>query len=162
MKTGFLTTLALAGLFAAAPLQSRGNGPGIAFTGRASGTGGHGEAVGGGGRSGGATTFNPANSFGGYGGYSGYDPYGYDYPSTNYNYPVTGESDLDTSNYDGTTWLGVEVQRALAREGYYDGPLDGVVGTGMHVAISQFQHDNDLPITGTINGRLLRALGLKE
>jgi len=157
MKTGYFGIFALAGLLiAGAPLQSRGNGPGIAFTGRSASSGGRGGAVGGGG---GYTTYAPAYSYGSYGGYY---PYGSAYPSANYNYPVTGSSDLDTSNYDSTTWLSIEVQQALARAGYYHGSGDGIVGTRTHVAISEYQHDNGLPITGTINERLLRALGLRE
>lgn len=155
MKTGLLSTLALAGLLiAGAPSESRANGPGIAFTGHSYNSGGRGIV-------GGGSYAVPGYSYGNYS-YGGYSPYSSISPSAGYNYTVPGYSDLDSSNYDGTTWLSQEVQRALARDGYYDGPADGVVGTQTHVAISLYQHENGLPITGTINDRLLRALGLRE
>jgi peptidoglycan hydrolase-like protein with peptidoglycan-binding domain len=154
MKNGFIGTLAVAALMTlGAPSQTRA-GAGIAFTGHTSASGGRG--VGGGGV---GTVFTPSYSYGEYGGYY---PYGSAFPNANSNYAEPGGSDLDTSNYDGTTWLSMEVQQALAREGYYDGPADGVVGTDTHVAISSYQQEHRLPITGTINMRLLIALGLRQ
>jgi hypothetical protein len=153
MKIGYFGMLAVAAmLMFGAPNQSRGNGPSVAFTGRSLGGGGRGTV-------GRGSFVSPSYSYGGYGGFY---PYGAAYPYAPYNYQVPGYSDLDTSNYDSTTWLSMEVQRTLARNGYYNGPVDGVVSTGTHVAISLFQQRNNLPVTGTINDRLLRALGLRN
>jgi hypothetical protein len=155
MKNGIIGTLALAALMTlSAPSQSRA-GAGIAFTGHASASGGRG--VGGGGVGIGAG-FTPAYSYGSYGGYY---PYGYTFSNSTYDFPAPGPTDLDASNYDGTTWLSIEVQQALARRGYYDGPANGIVGTDTHIAISNFQHERGFPVTGTINTRLLLALGLR-
>lgn len=54
----------------------------------------------------------------------------------------------------------VEVQRALARHGYYHGSIDGIIGPASRSAIRSFQDANGLAVTGEINGPLLRALGL--
>ena len=54
----------------------------------------------------------------------------------------------------------VEVQRALARRGYYHGPIDGDIGFGTMRAIRAYQYDNDLPVSGRIDRYLLRSLGL--
>lgn len=55
----------------------------------------------------------------------------------------------------------VDVQIALRREGYYRGPIDGDIGPGSRYAIRAYQYDNDLPVTGRIDGYLLRSLGLR-
>lgn len=156
MKNGILSIPVLAALLMlSAASQSHANGPGVAFSGHASGSAAH---VSGGGF-GGGTVFAPSYTYSTYGGYY---PYGSAFPYATYTYPEPGASDLDSSNYDGTTWLAMEVQGVLAREGYYDGRLSGVVGTNTHVAISNYQQDHGFPITGTINTRLLIALGLRE
>ena len=54
----------------------------------------------------------------------------------------------------------VEVQRALARRGYYHGAIDGIVGPGTRSAIRSFQASHGLAVTGEINPPLVRALGL--
>lgn len=53
-----------------------------------------------------------------------------------------------------------EVQRALARRGYYHGAIDGDIGPGSRGAIRAFQADHGMVVTGEINPPLLRALGL--
>ena len=53
-----------------------------------------------------------------------------------------------------------EVQRALARRGYYHGAIDGAIGPGSRGAIRAFQADHGMAATGEINAPLLRALGL--
>ncbi|QIF05633.1 peptidoglycan-binding domain-containing protein [Roseimicrobium sp. ORNL1] len=50
------------------------------------------------------------------------------------------------------------VQRALSRRGYYDGPADGSLGSSSRRAISRYQRDNGLQVTGTVTPGLLRAL----
>ncbi len=56
--------------------------------------------------------------------------------------------------------LEASVQRALRREGYYDGPVDGDIGPRSRSAIREFQAENGLYVTGRIDSRLLRALGI--
>lgn len=52
------------------------------------------------------------------------------------------------------------VQRALARRGYYEGPIDGAIGPQSRRAISRYQYDYGLQETGTITDGLLASLGL--
>ena len=52
------------------------------------------------------------------------------------------------------------VQAELGRRGYNAGPVDGAMGGMTRSAIYAFQADHGLSRTGTINGSLLRALGL--
>ncbi len=53
-----------------------------------------------------------------------------------------------------------DVQRALARRGYYYGPVDGDIGPGTSRAIRRYQYSHGLPVTGDIDRYLLRSLGL--
>jgi len=53
---------------------------------------------------------------------------------------------------------GADVQRALARRGYYHGPVDGDIGPGTRRAIARYQSANGLRPTGEINSSLLRSL----
>jgi hypothetical protein len=77
--------------------------------------------------------------------YPGYDyGYGYDY-GTSYPY---GNS------------VSVQVQQALAQQGYYQGPINGVLGAGTQAAIAAYQRDNGLQVTGGITTGLLNSLGL--
>ena len=55
----------------------------------------------------------------------------------------------------------VAVQRALARQGYYHGPIDGDIGPGSRSAIARYQRDRGLAVTGSINASLLRSLGIR-
>jgi hypothetical protein len=54
-----------------------------------------------------------------------------------------------------------DVQIALRREGYYRGPIDGAIGRGTRYAIREYQYDYGLPVTGRIDRRLIRSLGLR-
>ena len=66
-----------------------------------------------------------------------------------------------SSSYSRSSYsLEASVQRALRREGYYDGPVDGDIGPRSRCAIREFQEDNGLYATGRIDSRLLRALGI--
>ena len=66
----------------------------------------------------------------------------------------------------GTTYasgggsLSANVQAALARQGYYQGPIDGIVGPGTRSAIAGYQRDNGLAVTGTITDGLVNNLGM--
>lgn len=56
--------------------------------------------------------------------------------------------------------LAVQVQQDLEHDGYYEGPIDGIVGPVTSNAIAAYQQDNGLPVTGAINGPLLQSMGL--
>jgi peptidoglycan hydrolase-like protein with peptidoglycan-binding domain len=53
------------------------------------------------------------------------------------------------------------VQSELARRGYYQGAIDGVIGSGSREAIRAFQAAQGLPVTGRIDLKLLNALGIE-
>ena len=59
-----------------------------------------------------------------------------------------------------TVSIGASVQQALARNGYYNGTVDGVIGRKSHRSIAAYQQDKGLAITGDINSALLASLGL--
>jgi hypothetical protein len=82
-----------------------------------------------------------------------YPYYGYPYDYSYYNYGPA---------YDYQYWndLAVSVQSELARRGYYHGAIDGVIGSGSRQAIRGFQSAQGLPVTGVIDRKVLKALGI--
>jgi Putative peptidoglycan binding domain len=80
----------------------------------------------------------------------GYDPYAY-YP---YDGPIYGYGNLTPDQ------IVVEVQTQLQRDGYYAGPIDGVLGRMTRQAIATFQADHGLAITSTVDEPTLSTLGL--
>jgi hypothetical protein len=54
----------------------------------------------------------------------------------------------------------VDVQQQLQRDGYYTGPIDGVLGRGTRQAIASFQADHGLAITSAIDEPTLSTMGL--
>jgi hypothetical protein len=52
------------------------------------------------------------------------------------------------------------VQTVLAKQGYYQGPIDGAIGPAASRAIRNYQRDHRLTPTGTINSALLSSMGL--
>ena len=58
--------------------------------------------------------------------------------------------------------LAVMVQTELARLGFYDGPISGVIGSRSQMAIREFQEAQGLPVTGRIDQNLVRALSSGE
>ena len=52
------------------------------------------------------------------------------------------------------------VQRALARRGYYFGPIDGDIGPGSRRAIARYQARHGLRQSGEITPSLLHSLGI--
>jgi hypothetical protein len=81
----------------------------------------------------------------------GYDPYyshyAYDGPIFGYGYAAPGD-------------VTVDVQRALAQQGYYYGPIDGILGPGTRSAIQRYQIDHGLAVTAAIDEQTLYTLGL--
>jgi hypothetical protein len=66
-----------------------------------------------------------------------------------------------TFDYQYWTDLAVSVQSELAQRGYYQGAIDGVIGSDSREAIRAFQAAQGLPVTGAIDTKLLNALGIK-
>ena len=60
----------------------------------------------------------------------------------------------------GSGSVTVDVQRELRRRGYYHSSVDGDVGPGTRQAIRTYQIENRLPVTGRIDGSLLRSLDI--
>jgi len=56
--------------------------------------------------------------------------------------------------------LVVDVQRMLARKGYYSGVADGELGPRSRAALRAWQADCGLRVTGSLDGPTLRSLGL--
>jgi Putative peptidoglycan binding domain len=54
----------------------------------------------------------------------------------------------------------VNVQQQLAAAGYYDGPVDGVLGPMTREAIAAYQADNGLAVTSAIDEPTLATMGL--
>lgn len=61
------------------------------------------------------------------------------------------------SSYPGGS-MEMDIQRGLARRGYYRGAVDGDIGPGSRSAIRAFQADNGFAPTGRIDRGLLEAL----
>lgn len=80
----------------------------------------------------------------------GYNP-GYYYP---YDGPIYGYNNLPPDQ------VVVNVQSQLQREGYYDGPTDGVLGPMTREAIAAFQEDHGLAVTSAVDEPTLETLGL--
>ena len=96
--------------------------------------------------------------------YYGYYPYSYGYDPGYY----------DSGNYQGEEYYGqngygdeyadstvAAAQQRLAREGYYRGQIDGVLGPGTRAAIAQYQSNHGLHVTGALSSDTLQALGLR-
>jgi hypothetical protein len=112
----------------------------------------------------------------GYGAYGyGYGAYGYDpgvYDQSNY-YDQGGYNSYDQSNYydrgrynnsyDQSSDSSVaDVQDRLAREGYYHGKVDGVLGPETRHAILRYQSDKGLGMTGSLTMETRRSLGMGQ
>ncbi|HEY8651184.1 MAG TPA: peptidoglycan-binding domain-containing protein [Chthoniobacterales bacterium] len=91
----------------------------------------------------------------------GYAPYGYGYPAygTYYNSGAPPVYSGETMGYGGSSVI-AQVQRILARNGYYHGAIDGVIGSGTRGAIREFERAHGLAVDGRINRQLLARMGL--
>lgn len=79
--------------------------------------------------------------------YSGYYP-------DDYNDPSAYEASAQSPNND--TVSGVQSQ--LAKRGYYNGAIDGVLGDETEAALARYQQDHDLSVTGTVTATTLQSL----
>jgi len=62
--------------------------------------------------------------------------------------------------YVGEGTLGSSVQMSLSQQGYYHGPIDGMIGPGTRRAIAHYEVDNGLQVNGIIDQPLLVSLRL--
>ena len=88
----------------------------------------------------------------------GYYPYGYGY-GYGYDQPVVqGEYAAGYGANDAS--VVAQVQRRLARAGYYHGAIDGVAGSGTRRAVRAYERAHGLPADGVIDPQLLATMGL--
>ena len=106
-------------------------------------------------------SYRPSYYGSSYGSSYGYYPYSsyYAAPSIGFSY-VSTPTYYRASRADYGDDLAVDVQRALARRGFYRGAIDGDVGPGTRGAIREYQYRNGLEVTGRIDRSLLRSLGV--
>ena len=80
-----------------------------------------------------------------------------------YPYPYYGYYPYDYYGYNdygyGNTNTVVEVQRRLARAGYYHGAIDGIMGPQTRRAIRAYERDHNMPAYGVIDQQLLATMG---
>jgi hypothetical protein len=94
---------------------------------------------------------------------------GWYYWNAGYWFPAWGYAPYVSYVYDGPIYaynglspdqVTVNVQQQLAAAGYYDGPIDGVLGPVTREAIAAYQADNGLAITSAIDEPTLATMGL--
>ena len=94
---------------------------------------------------------------------------GWYYWNAGYWFPAWGYAPSITYVYDGPIYgynglspdqVTVNVQETLVAAGYYDGPIDGVLGPMTREAIAAYQADNGLAITSAIDEPTLATMGL--
>jgi hypothetical protein len=94
---------------------------------------------------------------------------GWYYWNAGYWFPAWGYAANAYYPYDGPIYgyngltpdrVTVDVQEQLQRAGYYDGPIDGVLGSMTREAIAAFQADNGLAVTSVIDEPTLSTLGI--
>jgi hypothetical protein len=94
---------------------------------------------------------------------------GWYYWNAGYWFPAWGYAPSVSYVYDGPIYpyngwspdrVTVAVQEQLARAGYYQGPIDGLLGPMTREAIAGYQADNGLAITSAIDEPTLATLGL--
>ena len=74
-----------------------------------------------------------------------------------YPYAYYGYSDYGYGNGNATV---VEVQRRLARAGYYHGAIDGIMGPQTRRAIRAYERDHNMPAYGVIDKQHLTTMRL--
>jgi hypothetical protein len=94
---------------------------------------------------------------------------GWYYWNAGYWFPAWGYAPSVSFVYDGPIYgynglspdqVTVNVQQQLASAGYYDGPIDGLLGPMTREAIAAYQADNGLAVTSAIDEPTLATLGL--
>ena len=93
-----------------------------------------------------------------------YDYYPYEYDAVVYegggaDYYGQGVYDSSEQYADSTV---AAAQEQLARQGYYRGEIDGLLGPETRRAIARYQGDHGMPVTGSLTNDTLDALGLQR
>jgi peptidoglycan hydrolase-like protein with peptidoglycan-binding domain len=52
------------------------------------------------------------------------------------------------------------VQKHLTQRGYYTGPVDGIFGPATRTAVTRYQINRHLEVTGSLTNQTLQSLGL--
>ena len=96
---------------------------------------------------------------------------GYYYFDSGYWFPALGfDPNYEAYDYDGPIFtygnllpdqVILNVQRALADFGYYNGALSGSLSAATRYAISAYQQDNGLVVNGVVDAPLVYSLGLQ-
>ena len=94
----------------------------------------------------------------------------YYYSDSGYWYPAWGYNpDDEHYEYDGPIYtygnllpdqVIINVQNALKQLGYYAGDLNGSLGVDTRQALTAYQQDYGLEVTGVVDGATVRGLGL--
>jgi Putative peptidoglycan binding domain len=95
-------------------------------------------------------------SYGYYG--SAYYPYDYDPGVYEGGADYYGQGAYDSSEQYADSTVAT-AQEQLARQGYYRGEIDGVLGPETRRAVTRYQSDHGLRVTGSLNTDTLHALG---
>jgi hypothetical protein len=95
---------------------------------------------------------------------------GYYYSNSGYWYPAWGyDPNYERYDYDGPIYtygnllpdqVITNVQRVLQQLGYYTGDLNGSLGVDTRQALTAYQQDYGLDVTGVVDEPTVRALGL--
>jgi hypothetical protein len=96
-----------------------------------------------------------------------YYPY-YTYDYYPYDYFVADSTDVPPA-YQGTTTTApapdptvTAVQTQLSQQGYYGGPMDGLFGPTTRDAVTRYQMNHNLTVTGSLTPDTLESLGLSH
>jgi Putative peptidoglycan binding domain len=81
----------------------------------------------------------------------GYDPSFEAYP---YDGPIYGYDNLNPDQ------VVANVQAQLQQDGYYNGPVLGILDPPTQAAIASYQRDHDLSITSVVDAATIKSLGL--
>ena len=84
----------------------------------------------------------------------------YNYEIDEYNAFVRNDSETETENINSEKDLIMSIQELLTELGYSPGPADGIFGQRTKAAISAFQYELEIEITGLPSEELLVALQL--
>ena len=103
--------------------------------------------------------------------YYPYGPYTEAYPyysNVSYGQPVyEGNSSYNAepsdsgATADSNGSVIVDVQRLLAREGFYQGAIDGALGSRTYYAIRAYQRSHKMRVDGQVSPQLLNTMGLR-
>jgi len=101
-----------------------------------------------------------------YDGYNSYpDDYYNGYPYSYYDSAYPSDYN-DQPNYAGSQQSVANatvsaVQSELAKLGYYNGAIDGLLGDETEAALARYQQDQNLSVTGTVSAATLQSLGIR-